>query len=306
MFPSRHLISTPPSEKELWHLYITYGASLRSLFLYADRPGTYDEKVVSEICSLSPNVLRGLLLSTREATNSSYYLVTTGPLPNDRTKPETKIASPYVFAEFCRLILMDRVEVMEDYYNALRLAPTAAGMIFKYRAHRFLREGRTLDLLPILAPPQPQGRTRSKYIYDKYTNDITRRQRVVFPRLEEYLVDKETQHTHEPNVYYYPRSTNLLAVDSWVLVRPNPQGPPIVLAFHMTIDTKEYDAEKSSLDRLGELVPGDAQVYHVILTPEVVKPQITVPTDYLMAGDEAFRVFHCKIETVELFKPHPI
>jgi len=80
----------------------------------------------------------------------------------------------------------------------------------------------------------------------------------------------------------------------------------------MTIDGGKHDAEKSSLDWLGESVPRNAQMYHVILTPEGVEPEINVSTDHLMAGiggghrdNVVFRFFHCTISTVELFKPAP-
>jgi len=67
-----------------------YGASARSLFVYADTPGAYDQLVIAEIASLSPGVLRRLLISADEATDKSHYIVTTGPSPNDRTIPERK------------------------------------------------------------------------------------------------------------------------------------------------------------------------------------------------------------------------
>ena len=246
-FPSRPLISTLTSEEELWYLHAMYGASLRDLFLYADRQDAYNKIVTSEINQLSPNGLTELL----SAISNSHYLVTTGPLPNDRTRAERKISSPYIVGEFCRLILRNRVEMMKDRYNKLRTAPAtfpAAGMIFKYRAHQFLQEGRTLDLFPILPSPQPQGETRLRYVYNKYIDDVRRRQRFTFPRLEVRIVTKDAQHTHELGVYYRPQGPNFPSADSWVLVQLNPQEPPIVLAFQMTINAKEHDAEKSGLD----------------------------------------------------------
>jgi len=140
----------PQSEENLWNLYTMYGASPRSLFLYADRPTLYDEIVTREIYSPSPDTLRGLLVSADKATNTSHFLVTTGPLADDRTRPEGKLTSVYVFARFCELVLLNRVEVLKDFYEALHLTPTtacSAGMVFEHRAHQFLREGRILDLL---------------------------------------------------------------------------------------------------------------------------------------------------------------
>ena len=59
--------------------------------------------------------------------------------------------------------------------------------------------------------------------------------------------------------------------------------------------------DASGVDCLGELVPADAKVYQVILTPKGVEPQINVPTAYLTA--ETLRVFHCTIDTAKSIKP---
>ena len=61
-----------------------------------------------------------------------------------------------------------------------------------------------------------------------------------------------------------------------------PQTAPIVLAFQMAISATEHDT--SSLDWLGKLILRDAKVYHIILTPEGVKSEISASTDYLTAG----------------------
>ena len=203
--------------------------------------------------------------------------------------------------------------MMKVFYDTLHTAPTTsstARMVLECRAHHFLRDGRTLSLFPILCSYQPQGRAHSKYVYDKYTNNILRRQRLRLPKLKELLVDHETLHTHELDVYYRPRSANFATVDSWILIRPSSKRPPIVLAFHMALNATERNGKQIDLGWLGGLVPRDARRYHIILTPEGVEPQINVPTDYLTAEflggrdvNEAFRVFHCRIDAVKLFKP---
>jgi len=293
-----------------------YGASLGNQLLLADRPDIYHQKVITEIKKLSPDDLSKLFVSAKNVTDGSHLLMATGPLPNSRREPERKITSPYVLTEICSEVLKNRVEMMRGFYDTLHVTPTtsvAAGMVFEHRAHHFLQEERTLDLFPILASSQPQGRIHFKYVYEEYIHDVTRRQQVFLPRLEERIVDKETQHTHEFGVYYRPRRTNFPAVDSWVIVPPNdPKDPPIVLVFQMTINMKEHDAKKSGLDWMRELIPKDAEIYHVILTPQVVEPKINVSTDYLTAGflgdrnvNDAFRVRHCMIHSVDLFKPNP-
>jgi len=202
---------------------------------------------------------------------------------------------------------------MRDFYQSLHVSPTtasSAGIVFEARAHHFLQEGRTLEILPILSSSQLRGGKHLKYVYDKYVDDRKTMLRFTLPVLQQYRVNKDTRHTHELHVYYRPQISNFASVDSWVIVKPNPEEPPIVLAFQMTINKKEHDAKPIGLDRLRALVPEDAQVYYIVITPEEVTPEINVSADYLTAAflngrnvNKAFPVFHCKIEIAELFKP---
>ena len=292
-----------------------YGPLLRNLFLYAERPDIYDGMVTSEINNLSPYELSRIYRSPHKAADHSHFLVTTGPSPARRSRAERKIVSSHVLELFCRLILEDRVDLIGNFYRTLRIpgaTASSAGMVFKHRLHHFLKEGRTLNLFPIIASSRPQGTTHFKYVYSQYTDGIgLAGQQVTLPVLEERLVDSEAQRTHDPWVYYRPRITNFTAVDSWiVLPLLDPNAPPIVLAFQMTINATEHEAKPAGLERLLELIPKDAVVYHVIATSEEAKPKIEVSADYLSPGflggrdvNEAFPVFHCKINSVELFTP---
>ena len=60
-FCSRLLIEQDVSERKLWDLHHTYGASLRSLFLFVNDLDRHDEEVNSELETLSPPGLVGLL-----------------------------------------------------------------------------------------------------------------------------------------------------------------------------------------------------------------------------------------------------
>lgn len=102
-FYSRYLIeSVPPSEKKLWYLHTTYGASLKSLFIFAGQPDMYRAVVIDEIDKLSVEGFARLLHSAGNASDNSYYLMSTGPMPTDRTKPEWKVASPHIVEECFR------------------------------------------------------------------------------------------------------------------------------------------------------------------------------------------------------------
>ena len=81
---------------------VTYGASLRNLFAFADTVDTYNEVVISKIKKLSSKKLRKLLLSADDSPDNSHYLMSAGPMPSDRTTPERKAISQYVLEECCR------------------------------------------------------------------------------------------------------------------------------------------------------------------------------------------------------------
>ena len=130
------------SEKNLWELHLKYGASFRSLILYANDPGEYHKWVMNEINGLSPDGLARLFKSTNAATQNSHYVISTEPLPKDRSTAQRKFTSQYVFEECCERTLKDKVEALGMFYEALNNDPTtstAAGMAFEYPADQFER-----------------------------------------------------------------------------------------------------------------------------------------------------------------------
>jgi hypothetical protein len=88
-------------------MYLTYGASSQGLFLYASDQDRYRRMVKAEINKLSRRDLIRLLQSADYVNDSSDLLVSTGPSPTDRSVPERKIASPYVFEECRKRALSD-------------------------------------------------------------------------------------------------------------------------------------------------------------------------------------------------------
>jgi len=136
-FRSRSLIQPAVSEEQLWHIHVTYGAPLRNLFAFADTADIYDDMIVSEIERLSAKKLRRLLLSADYSPYNSHYLMSTGPMPSDRTVPERKVISQYVLEECCRRIIKDDVKRLGELHKELsddRSTAASAGMILKYRA----------------------------------------------------------------------------------------------------------------------------------------------------------------------------
>ena len=288
-------------------MHLTYGASLGDLSVYADTPDLYERVVRHEIAWRLPEDFRDLLLSAAGSPHDSRYLMSTGPMPNNRTEPERTVISQYVLGECCKRILRDDVKQLRRLYEVLRNArdmTASAGMVFKHRAHQYLREGRVLDLFPLLADACPEG---GNYIFKDHGDGHP--VQLTLPRMEEHLVDGGTEHTDKLHAYYKPQSTYFSAVDSWVLVRHNPREPLTLLAIQIITDEKEHDAKTSGLDRMDKLVPADTRRSLVVFTPSGVKPQINVPTAYLTRRfpnhrdvNVVFPVFHCQADPVELFR----
>jgi len=314
-FYSRFLITLrPPTEKQLRHLYALYRPSPRSLFVYARNPHQYHTWVSSEVNNLSFSRLTKLLQSPDDATKTSHYLLSTRPSPTDRTVAERTIASSYIVEIFCQRVVTNRLEMVRNLYDTLHSTPstsTGAGMVFEHRAHQFLLEGRNIDLFPIIGHLSSKGKN---FIYDDYTatRDKTDRKQVALYNLKEHIVTDEVGTRLEYNTYYRPRNADFPAIDSWVLIQPNLQEPPIFLAFQITTNVDSHDAKRKGLDKVDKLgIPGGAQRYLVVLTHAGAEPKITVPMDYLKtkfprASDNysvKFPVFHYPIDNDVLFQP---
>ena len=270
--------------------------------MYANRPDSYRKVVISEIEKLSAKKLRRLLLSADDSPNDSHYLMSTSPLPHNRTMPERRVVSQYILGECCRRILRDDVEQLRGLHEVLcddQSTATSAGMIFKYRAHQYLREGRTLNLSPLHADTSLGVGNR---VPDEHTEQFT------LPRMEEGLIDEDTIR-NKPHTYFRPQNTNSPTVDSWTLTQDKPEGPPTLLAFLLSSVMEGCDAEVVDLDQVNKWVSEDVRRYLVIFTPKGVKPQVTVlPTSLTkeLLGNcgvnGGFHVFHCQVDTVELFR----
>jgi len=113
----------------------------RSLFALADLPDQYEDLVKAEINKLSPDSLTRLLRQPDAATETSHYVICTGPSPGNRSKPERNFASPYVIEACCKLTLEYKTDRMKTYYDLMHGDPTtstAAGMVLGHRADQFL------------------------------------------------------------------------------------------------------------------------------------------------------------------------
>jgi len=132
-------------------MHFRYGVSLRNMFAHAPNLSRYDRLVGNELNNLSLQELTGLLRYAESFTSASHPLILAGPLPTDRTSPETSIASKYVLEKNMQDSPQKQGRNVE-FYGALRDEPStssASGVIFEFRVHRLLRGGWVLNLFPI-------------------------------------------------------------------------------------------------------------------------------------------------------------
>ena len=140
-FHSRHLQRDGvKTEAALWALYSDFGASPRSLFALANRSASYQEWTNMEVRRLSSDSLMRLLLDASAATRTSHYVVTTGPLPQDRSEAYRTFASVYVYEACCKLLIEGGTAQLKRLYDILHgdsATSIVAGMVFEYRVHQF-------------------------------------------------------------------------------------------------------------------------------------------------------------------------
>lgn len=96
-------------------------ASFRNQIVHAYTPNRYKGLVRLEIAKLAPHQLARLLQSDYP-TDTSHYLVSTGPSPHDRTEPTNEIASPLVLELCCTLRLNDEADKTRNLLLAPKLS----------------------------------------------------------------------------------------------------------------------------------------------------------------------------------------
>ena len=303
-FFSRSLIRPFASEEELWNLHHLYGASPKYLFNLYSQPAIYDDIVNEEINQLSPQDLVELLQNAANATDYSHFLISTGPLSIDRTRLERKVVSPHVLVKICNRVLKNQLEEIRKIYNTLRAKPTtagAAGMIYESQVHRLLKAGRTIDLYHIrfVLADKEKNATRESYeaIGDgKYWKSFT------IPSSTEFLFNKPPT-SPQIGTYYRPQNTQCAAINPFLLIQPNFNMLPILLAFQMAISGDEYDAKNIDLDLVDKSVAMNAEKHLVIVTPSGVRPKINVPKGHLTEkfsrsrySDLTFPIYHLQID----------
>ena len=267
------------SESVLFNMHITFGASLRNLFMFSDGTNDYERLVDLEISKLHPAELTKQLRNPLGAQGNSHLLVTTTPSPSDRTISERKISSLLIFEKICKMVFNDRTDQIRTFYDTLRndeQINSAAGMFFEARVHQVLREGGVINLFPIRCK---NTTPTVNYVYSEYAEEATKR--LVLPASPEEVVSKGQIEAPVACIYYRPLEKNFLAFDSWLCLQPTPEDKPIHLRFQITLAQNHHVAMKG-LEFMDVFVSDQAvEKYLVVVTEEGIHPTMSAPKDYL-------------------------
>ena len=278
----------------------------------------YEEIVFEKIDALDLDSLRQIFRNPNSC-DSSHYIITIAPLPTNRMRFGKEIASRRIFELLWEKYVQHRIDIMAEFYElflASSVTASTVGWIFERRMHQFLAEKRTIRLFPIQGRPAD-----AKFVYNCYAASAARSggENFSLTRSEEYELVEGGE--LKKGRYYRPKPINFPAIDSLRLTHTRSESP-ILLMFQITRNQKELDVSLGGLRRIDELhLPPNTRKYYVVVTPEAMQPNITIPRVYIEKGgmprekgkqkakqadespgpEEAFPVFHYPVRSKDLF-----
>jgi len=206
-------------------------------------------------------------------------------------------ASKTVFGLLWDRYLKQRTAEMEYFYNLFTGSPgtsVSAGWLFEARMHQLLARENTIQMFHIHG-----HRAKKNLIYSDYTASLGRNnpRSLQWTSSDHYTLPKDHTVELQEGHYYRPDSTSFPTIDSLLLFRPPGGSPPILLMFQITRNKAEHDVNPRGLREINTLnFPSDAHRYYVVVTPEGVRPKITVPMEHFKgqqgSPDELFTVYH--------------
>jgi len=284
------------TERQLWELYVKFGASPRSLALHTSDPDGFECLVTRQIMEVRSDVLR---CASCDPENIFDHVFVTLPSPTSRNTYEKRIISRHVFELLWENHLQYYISDMEYFYHNFRVSPSTAdftGWIFEFRIHQLLGRQQTIQIFSIGQDSPRLG----NFIYNGYPGVSLTLQ---LPGSNEHLL-VEDGHFHM-NRYYRLKHTDFPAIDSLLFL---PGSPPTLVVFQITRNAEEHNVSEDSLrsvDKLG--LPWNTRRVWVVVTPEGVKPEIKIPMAYFgmevrtrLVG-EGFGAYHLPVPLSELF-----
>ena len=220
----------------------------------------YRDLVDSQARAVPPDILQSIFQASEPCT--TFYLVThIEPSRGSRSTCRKRIASRYAFK-----ILWARLKYhtpdMRFYYGLLQRNPDTTytlGWIFELRMHELLRQGNTIQLLPI---------------YSHLTSTEYKIQKAIqLPESREHLLDEGEQLC--VGHYYQLQTTDFSTIDSLFFIHPPDEPSPILLAFQIRHKTV-CDVEVEDLRRVDRLSSSHTNIrkFFVVVTPDDIQPPL--------------------------------
>ena len=267
---------------------------------YATQPAKYATLLDGKIKDIASDQLHQLL-STRNAHNTSCWIITIHPKPNDPSNFEVGFASRRVFEILWERRIHDRIEDIRHFYNLFTSNPVtsvAGGWTFELRLHQLLPKKQEIKLFTM---------TRHAALVNFLFNNHDKPSGpTIFklPASQERELSSEVVKLKE-NSYYRPKSKNHPTIDSLLLFRNGRCGPCILLMFQFTL-AQSHDVNLRGLEGLDKLqIPPGTKRYYVVVTPEFSSPTIVVPKQYVIEKEkrqESFEVLHLPVTPKYLFE----
>lgn len=106
---ARPLLTDKFTERQIWHLHKEFGASLRDISHFADKPFEYENLLRIEVAKAIANRLPPYHLS--------HFIMTTGPRPDNRGLESKEFTSRRVFEMLCERDAENRLDPMSALYD---------------------------------------------------------------------------------------------------------------------------------------------------------------------------------------------
>jgi len=293
---SRPFLNKNCSENQLWYLHKEFGVSPRDLSKYARKPDAYKSLLIRQILSVIPATLRDIVQDP-EFHEISHRFISIGPSEDDREIFEKRFISQKVFDLLWDIHIRHHTSEIAHFYNLFKATPgakVAAGWLFEARMHQLLVRDTTIRLFPI-----HHRRAPVNFIYDNYafsTNPMNQ-ENFQLAWSEQHVLPEDGSVELQEGYCYRPTSDNFPTIDSLLLLHPTGDPSP-TLMFQIT-RAETHNVNPKGLDKVDGLwFPLNTRKILVVVTPEDVRPKLTVPKKYFEErglSPEKFKVLHYSV-----------
>jgi len=278
---SRPFLNKNCSKNQLWYLHKEFGASPRDLSKYARKPDAYKSLLIRQTLSVIPAPLRDIVQDPG-FHEISHRFISIGPSEDDREIFEKRFISQKVFDLFWDIHIRHHTSEIAHFYDPFKATPgakVAAGWLFEARMHQFLARDTTIRLFPIRHRRAPVN-----LIYGNYASSTNPMNQENFQLAwsEQHVLPEDGSVELQEGCYYRPTPDNFPTIDS-LLLHPTGDPSPTFLMFQITD---------------GLWFPSNTRKILVVVTPEDVRPKLTIPKKYFeerRLSPKKFKVLHYSV-----------